>query len=74
MRCSFSVSKRQYARIPLLLRSVGVDHLQEPILRPNGFPVWQIFFGVSGVKPSLASLPRAPALTYQLVENTASIP
>ena len=49
MRCSFSVSKRQYARIPLLLRSVGVDHLQEPILRPNGFPVWQIFFGVSGV-------------------------
>lgn len=48
MRYSFSVTKRQYARMPLILRSVGVDHTQEPILRPNGFPVWQVLFGVSG--------------------------
>ena len=48
MRYSFSVTKRQAAKLPLILRSVGVDHEQEPILRPKGFPVWQIFFGVSG--------------------------
>lgn len=48
MRYSFSVTRRQYTRIPLILRSVGIDHDQDPILRPKGFPVWQIFFGVSG--------------------------
>ena len=48
MRYSISVTKRQRERIPLLLRSVGISHLQEPIRRPNGFPLWQIFYGVSG--------------------------
>ena len=48
MRYSISVTKRQRERIPLLLRSVGINHLQEPIRRPNGFPLWQIFYGVSG--------------------------
>ena len=35
MRYSISVTKRQRERIPLLLRSVGINHLQEPIRRPN---------------------------------------
>ena len=48
MRYSVSITKRQREQIPLLLRSVGIHHLQEPIRRPNGFPVWQIFYGVSG--------------------------
>ena len=48
MRYSISVTKRQRERVPLLLRSVGVSHLQEPIRRPNGFPLWQIFYGVTG--------------------------
>ena len=48
MRYTFSVTKRQYARIPLILRTVGINHTQDPILRPKGFPIWQIFFGVSG--------------------------
>ena len=48
MRYSISVTKRQRERIPLLLRSLGINHLQEPIRRPNGFPLWQIFYGVSG--------------------------
>ena len=48
MRYSISVTKRQYARIPLLLRSLGIDHGQDPIYRPAGFPVWQLFYGVSG--------------------------
>ena len=48
MRYSISVTKRQRERIPLLLRSIGINHLQEPIRRPNGFPLWQIFYGVSG--------------------------
>ncbi|MBR3175345.1 MAG: helix-turn-helix transcriptional regulator [Oscillospiraceae bacterium] len=48
MRYSIHVTRRQRERIPLLLRSVGIDHLQEPIRRPQGFPIWQIFYGVSG--------------------------
>lgn len=48
MRYSISVTRRQYARIPLLLRSLGIDHGQDPIYRPAGFPVWQLFYGVSG--------------------------
>lgn len=48
MLYSIKVTKRQMGRIPLLLRSVGIDHLQEPIRRPGGFPLWQIFYGVSG--------------------------
>ena len=48
MRYSISVTKRQYAKMPLLLRSLGIDHVQDPIYRPAGFPVWQLFYGVSG--------------------------
>ena len=48
MRYSFPVTRRQRARIPLILRSVGIDHNQDPILRSKGFPIWQVFFGVSG--------------------------
>ena len=48
MRYSISVTKRQYAKTPLLLRTLGIDHVQDPIYRPNGFPVWQLFYGVSG--------------------------
>ena len=48
MRYSISVSKRQYAKTPLLLRTLGIDLVQDPIYRPAGFPVWQLFYGVSG--------------------------
>ena len=48
MRYSISVTKRQNAKTPLLLRALGIDHVQDPIYRPNGFPVWQLFYGVSG--------------------------
>lgn len=48
MRYSINVTKRQRESIPLLLRSVGISHLQEPVRRPNGFPLWQIFYCVSG--------------------------
>lgn len=48
MRYSISVTKRQYAKTPLLLRSLGIDHVQDPIYRPAGFPVWQLLYGVSG--------------------------
>ena len=48
MRYSISVTKRQYAKVPLLLRTLGIDHVQDPIYRPDGFPVWQLFYGVSG--------------------------
>lgn len=48
MRYSISVTKRQYTKTPLLLRSLGIDHVQDPIYRPAGFPVWQLFYGVSG--------------------------
>lgn len=48
MRYPIRVSRRQRERIPLLLYSLGADHPQEAIRRPDGFPVWQIFFGVHG--------------------------
>lgn len=48
MRYSIRVTKRQRERIPLLLHMVGIGDLQEPIRRPNGFPLWQIFYDVSG--------------------------
>lgn len=48
MRYSISVTRRQYAKVPLLLRTLGIDHVQDPIYRPGGFPVWQLFYGVSG--------------------------
>ena len=48
MRYSISVSKRQNAKTPLLLRTLGIGQTQEPIYRPNGFPVWQLFYGVAG--------------------------
>lgn len=48
MRYSISITRRQYAKTPLLLRSLGIDHVQDPIYRPGGFPIWQLFYGVSG--------------------------
>lgn len=48
MRYSVKATRRQMERIPLLLRTVGINHLQDVIRRPVGFPVWQIFYGVSG--------------------------
>ncbi|MBQ1311858.1 MAG: helix-turn-helix domain-containing protein [Blautia sp.] len=48
MEYHIRVTKHQYAEIPLLLRNVGIDCLQEPINRPEGMPLWQIFYGVSG--------------------------
>ena len=48
MICSLRVTKRQKERTPLLLRSAGISHLQDPIRRPNGFPLWQILYCVSG--------------------------
>ena len=48
MRYSLSVSKRQFARMPLVLKMLGMDHEQDPIFRPEGFPLWQILFCVAG--------------------------
>ena len=48
MRYSIQVTRRQLARIPLIMRTLGVNHVQDPIRRPKGFPIWQIFYGVSG--------------------------
>ncbi len=49
MYYTFNVTKRQRERIPLLLINIGLDHVQEPIRRPGGFPLWQIFYCVSGI-------------------------
>lgn len=48
MRYSLRITSSQKRKIPLLLRSLGTDHVQNPIQRPNGFPLWQILYGVSG--------------------------
>lgn len=48
MQYSIYVTRRQAQKAPLIFRAMGVDHEQEPINRPGGFPTWQIFYGVSG--------------------------
>lgn len=49
MLYSINTTKRQREKTPLLLHILGINHLQEPIRRPNGFPIWQIFYCVSGI-------------------------
>lgn len=48
MDYSIRITKRQYEHTPLLLRMLGIDHEQDHVRRPTGFPVWQILYGVSG--------------------------
>jgi AraC-like DNA-binding protein len=48
MYYSLNINKRQYQKIPLIFRSLGIDHRQEELDRPNGFPLWQILYCVSG--------------------------
>ena len=48
MRYSLRITSSQKKMIPLLLRSLGTDHVQNPIQRAKGFPLWQILYGVSG--------------------------
>ena len=48
MDYTIRTTKKQYADTPLLLRMLGTDHLQEPVNRPAGLPLWQIIYGLSG--------------------------
>ena len=48
MHYSFRINKRQYQKTPIILRSLGIDHRQDEIDRPKGFPLWQILYCVSG--------------------------
>ena len=48
MDYTIRTTKKQYADTPLLLRMLGTDHLQEPVNRPSGLPLWQIIYGLSG--------------------------
>lgn len=38
----------KYNFLPLLPKLLGVNHLQEPVQRPHGFPVFQWFYCVKG--------------------------
>ena len=38
----------KYNFLPLLPNLLGVNHLQEPVQRPHGFPVFQWFYCVKG--------------------------
>ncbi len=42
------INKSQYRKNPLVLRNLGVRFEQDAINRPKGFPLWQLFYGVSG--------------------------
>ena len=37
-----------YQKLPLQVELIGVDHLQEPIQRPHGFPAFQWLFCTKG--------------------------
>lgn len=48
MRYVLRATKRQFRKLPLLLRMLGTDHAQNIIRRPKGLPVWQMLYCVSG--------------------------
>lgn len=48
MRYDLRITKHQFQKIPLLLCYLETDYLQEEINRPNGLPLWQIIYCVSG--------------------------
>lgn len=45
---SFQNTIQDRKRLPLLLRSLGIDYKQETIVRPNGLAFHQIFYCVNG--------------------------
>ncbi len=45
---SIQINRDSFTKVPVILRSIGLDHEQEAIDRPNGFPLWQFFFCVKG--------------------------
>jgi len=48
MEYSVRIKKQQFSRLPLVFRSLGVNHLQDEIKRPSGMPIWQLFYCVKG--------------------------
>lgn len=46
----FSIHKprNKYYTMPVQLHLVGIDHLQEPVQRPNGTPIFQWFYCAEG--------------------------
>ncbi len=48
MDYTIRTTKQQYSNTPLILRMIGIGHVQEKVNRPSGLSVWQILYGVSG--------------------------
>ncbi len=48
MLYSFQTRKTDYDRIPIILTMLGISHHQEPVYRPRGLPVHQIFYCTAG--------------------------
>ena len=82
MRYALRVTKRQVRKLPLLLRMLGTNHVQDAIRRPNGLPLWQLLYCVSGsgeirfadrrsvVRPGqMAMLPPFEQHSYQKLDE-----
>ena len=48
MHYTLRATRRQYRKIPILLRMLGSGHRQDVVRRPAGLPVWQLLFSRSG--------------------------
>ena len=48
MEYTIRINKQLYSSVPLLLRLLGRDCIQEPIRRPGGMSLWQIIIGAAG--------------------------
>lgn len=48
MEYTIRINKQLYSSVPLLLRMLGKDHVQEPIRRPKGLSLWQLIIGAEG--------------------------
>ena len=68
MDYTIRVTKQQYADTPLILRMLGRDHIQENVNRPEGLPLWQVIYGVSG-----RGRFRIDGRNYSLFEGQAAL-
>lgn len=48
MLYSFSYTKKEQKKYPLMLQIAGISHTQDPVVRPRGIQPWQWFYCVQG--------------------------
>ena len=69
-------TEEEEKRIPLIVKAVGIDHIQEPIQRPNGIQYYQLFICTAGIGEVMLGHERGIIREGQglfLIPNTTQI-